>query len=62
MAVSDSPQCQGTVTAPTSVTVIHNFDLKRSDDLLHNAYLADSSQICLTIWLRTWVIYHNPES
>jgi len=29
--------------------------------LLHNAYLADSSQICLTIWLNTWVIYHNPE-
>jgi len=60
--------CLGFTTVPGDchsadlLTVIHNFDLKRSDGSTAAPYLADSSQICLTIWLNTWVIYHNPES
>jgi len=31
MATSDSPQCQGLSQRRLVLTVIHNFDLKRSD-------------------------------
>jgi len=59
----DSPQCQGLSQRRLQVlTVIHNFDLKRSDGSTAAQRLFGRPQICLTIWLNTWVIYHNPES